>query len=207
MDDADIAAAADELDLARRTGARMAALAGACAPSSAADAYRIQYETARRRGGVGAWKIAPGRTDGAAIPAGVVLPAPATFASPLPMAVEVEIAFRIGRDLPPRDAPYERDEVSAAIVSVHPAIEIQGSRYFEPKAVDPVMLLADGQSCLAAVWGEGTADWRDIAFETVPIRLAIDGRPRPSAPADCRRARRSRRCPGSSSTPPRPAAG
>ncbi len=175
MSEERIAAAADELDAARRSGRRIAAIAAGNAPATPATAYRIQYETARRRGGIGGWKISPGREDGAAIPADVVLPSPALFASPLPIVVEVEIAFRIGRDLPPREVPYELDSVCDAVASIHPALEIQGSRYFEPKAVDPLLLLADGQSCLALVWGEGIANWRDVAFDKVNIGLAIDG--------------------------------
>ena len=37
---------------------------------------------------------------------------------------EPEFAFRMGRDLAPRDADYSVDEVLAAVATLHPAIEI-----------------------------------------------------------------------------------
>ena len=38
--------------------------------------------------------------------------------------IEAEVAFRLGRDLPPRAAPYTRAEVMAALATAHPAIEV-----------------------------------------------------------------------------------
>src|SRR6266446_101837 len=43
--------------------------------------------------------------------------------------IEAEIAFRLARDLPKRDKPYTRDEIVAAIASMHPAIELVDTRF------------------------------------------------------------------------------
>src|SRR5215213_5982176 len=43
---------------------------------------------------------------------------------------ECEFAFRVGADLPPREAPYTEDEVADAIESLMPALEI-GDTVFE----------------------------------------------------------------------------
>ena len=37
---------------------------------------------------------------------------------------ECEFAFRMGRDLPPRDTPYEREDVLDAVADLHLAIEV-----------------------------------------------------------------------------------
>src|SRR5690242_19293704 len=42
---------------------------------------------------------------------------------------EPEFAFRMGADLPSRDAPYTVDEVLDAADTLHPAIEIPDSRF------------------------------------------------------------------------------
>ncbi len=58
--------------------------------------------------------------------------------------IEPELAFVLGHDLPPREAPYTPMEVNAAIASTHMALELIDSRYepaAEPRFLD---LLADG---------------------------------------------------------------
>jgi 2-keto-4-pentenoate hydratase len=42
---------------------------------------------------------------------------------------ELEFAFRMGRDLPPRETPYTQDDVMDAVEALLPAIEIPDSRY------------------------------------------------------------------------------
>ncbi len=56
---------------------------------------------------------------------------------------EVEFAFTMGTDLPPRDVPYRLDEVMAAVASLHPAIEIPDSRYRSFTEVGAPQLIAD----------------------------------------------------------------
>jgi 2-keto-4-pentenoate hydratase len=57
--------------------------------------------------------------------------------------IEPEIAFVIGRALPPRALPYAQDEVRAAIAETRMAIELIGPRYANPAAVAYPELLAD----------------------------------------------------------------
>jgi 2-keto-4-pentenoate hydratase len=56
---------------------------------------------------------------------------------------EVEFAFKLGRDLPPRARPYDDSEVFAAVASLHPAIEIPDSRYDHFEKVGGLQLIAD----------------------------------------------------------------
>lgn len=59
------------------------------------------------------------------------------------LRLEPEIAFALTQDLPPRAAPYSRDEIDAAIGSARLALEILGSRYIDPHALPHCELLAD----------------------------------------------------------------
>lgn len=58
--------------------------------------------------------------------------------------IEPELAFIVGQDLPPREAPYLPNEIDAAIAATHLALELIESRYADPAAVDFVENLADG---------------------------------------------------------------
>lgn len=84
---------------------------------------------------------------------------------------ELEFAFRMGRDLPPRDEPYGQPEVLDAVASLHPAIEIPDSRFVDFVAAGGVQLVADNACAHEFVLGESTgAAWRDIdlaAFKPV----------------------------------------
>src|SRR6185503_9557920 len=57
---------------------------------------------------------------------------------------EPEIVFRIGCTLPPRERPYDTDEVLAAVDAVHPGLEVVNPRL--PKGFDDVVgwYIADG---------------------------------------------------------------
>ena len=78
--------------------------------------------------------------------------APTIFASSpcpiLPIAgkarIEPEIAFFMGRDLPPRAVQYEEAEVRAAIREPRLVLELIGPRYADPVAVSFPEALADG---------------------------------------------------------------
>jgi 2-keto-4-pentenoate hydratase len=76
---------------------------------------------------------------------------------------EVEFAFRLGADLPPRSASYTVDEVFAAVASLHPAIEIPDSRYDRFETVGEFALIADNACAHWLVIGEAAPEvWRDM---------------------------------------------
>lgn len=91
------------------------------------------------------------------------------FAVELPFGVnhmkvaEAEFAFRMGRDLSPRDEPYSVDEVLAAVATLHAAIEIPDSRFDDFTIVGAPQLIADNACAHLFVLGSPTdADWRAI---------------------------------------------
>ena len=89
--------------------------------------------------------------------------------------VEAEIAVRIAHDLPPREAPYSRAEVLAAIGSAHPAIEVLQSRYVDVDQVDTLSALADSLSHGGLVVGDPIADWQGIDLGAEQVRLLVNG--------------------------------
>ena len=80
------------------------------------------------------------------------------------MAVaEPEFAFRMARDLPPRPAPYRRDEVLDAVDTLHPAIELPDARYHDFAVVGAPQLIADNACAHEFVLGPATsAPWREL---------------------------------------------
>ncbi|TBW36133.1 2-keto-4-pentenoate hydratase [Siculibacillus lacustris] len=181
----DRAAAVAALLEARTAGLRLAALPEGARPRDVADAEAIEDEVARRLGPVVAWKVgAPSPTARpmrSPILASTLhvevdeLPRDAFFVA----GIEAEIVFRFARDLPVRDAPWTRDEVVAAIGSVHPAFEICDTRFEAFGSQDSLSHLADQGSHGALIVGAAApVDAARIArgFADQPITLDIDGR-------------------------------
>lgn len=76
---------------------------------------------------------------------------------------EVEFAFRLGADLPPRQSLYTEAEVFTAVASLHPAIEIPDSRYDRFETVGEFALIADNACAHWLAVGEAAPDvWRDM---------------------------------------------
>ena len=81
----------------------------------------------------------------------------------LMQVMELEFAFRMGRDLPPRTEPYTEAEVLDAVASLHPAIEIPDSRYKHFATVGAGQLIADNACAHRFVLGPAAPDhWRSL---------------------------------------------
>jgi len=83
--------------------------------------------------------------------------------------LEAEISFKIGKDLPPRSTPYNRDEVIDAIESCHPAIE-------ELEAGARFTMFSDLQMHGGFIPGPAVADWQKIDITRESVALAVDGK-------------------------------
>lgn len=91
--------------------------------------------------------------------------------------VEVEFAFRMRTDLPPRASAYDVSEVVAAIATLHPAIEIPDSRYSDFTIVGAPQLIADNACAHQFVLGAATAaDWRALDLARHKVRGIVVGR-------------------------------
>jgi 2-keto-4-pentenoate hydratase len=89
--------------------------------------------------------------------------------------VEAEIAFRIARDLPPRETAYSRDEVLAAIGSCHPVVEVVQWRIQGWAAAPAILKLADSLGHGGLVVGEPVPDWQAIDFTSLQVTQEIAG--------------------------------
>jgi 2-keto-4-pentenoate hydratase len=176
-----IAAAADALLRARRDRAWIEALPEGARPADAAEVAAIQRLVAEGRGPVGGWKVgaANPQAEPGAAPLNVVdlhlTPEPLSASRFNVTGVEAEIAYMLGRDLPPREAPYSREEVLDAVESLHPVIEIVDTRFTRLKVADPLSHNADQVNHGALVVGPALADWRAIDPVNQPVRLLFDG--------------------------------
>ena len=176
------AEAADLLLSARRDPSqKLHHMPAILAPTERAHAYAIQRWVNEALGPVGGWKV--GAADPQAEPTCSPMPAAGVHASPAPIyagphhlrGVEAEISFRLGADLPPRDAPYGRAEVIAAISDCLPAIEVLDARFVDPDAVDRLSQLADGLSHGGFVYGAPAVNWQAIDFARESVRLLVNG--------------------------------
>lgn len=150
-------------------------------PPDALAAYAVQALVQSHLGAIGGWKVGSPSPTGpftcAPLPASHVMASPAQVvqAECPDRGVEAEIAVRMEHDLPPRDEPYSRAEVLAAIASAHPAIELLQSRYADVDAVDPLTNLADSLSHYGLVWGPAIPDWTTIDLATESVGVVVDG--------------------------------
>ncbi len=183
---------ADALAEAWRSGGSVAPLDEASWPTTLAEAYRVQDELDARLGyELAGWKIgitnrAGMKTHGLDHPVMVgrlyrqfSQDSPGRFRMAdfrnAPM-VEGEFAFRLGRDLPPRDAPYGEAEVREAVAAVIMTVDAVDTRW----GVHPFDLTiyqgnADNACAGAFVIGEELDGWRGLDLASLPVHLYLDG--------------------------------
>lgn len=172
---------AAEALLAVRRGAPPIPGLGALAPADEAAAWAIQREVLRQLGGtIGGYKCA---TPTGAPPSAALLDARGVKGAPTswPVAaggkigIETEIAFRLGRDLPPRGAPYTQQEVSESIAACFPAVELVASRYADMKAVTLNENMADNIAHAGLVCGAEVPGWRSHDLSDLLVRQSCGG--------------------------------
>lgn len=171
-------------------GHRIAELPAELRPTTRAEGYAIQAEIVRRTARpLFGWKIAATSTAGqhhirvdgplaGRLLAERVRPDGATvsLAHSLMRCVEVEFAFRMGRDLTPRDRPRATDEVMAAVAALHPAIELPDSRYLDFTAVGATQLIADDACADWFLLGEAAPDgWQALDLAEHPVVALKNG--------------------------------
>lgn len=183
-----IAAASRVLVQHWRDGSKLDALETRLRPQGRADGYAIQAALETQSfGKLFGWKIAATSVSGqkhinvtgplaGRIMSDTVIADGGTAAMKgNEMRVgEPEFAFRMGRDLPPRAAPYTVEEVLAAVDSFHPAIEIPDSRFADFASAGEAQLIADNACAHLFVLGTATtANWRamDLVEERPVITL------------------------------------
>lgn len=169
----------------------MAALPGNVRPQTREDGYAIQARLETRSShALYGWKIAATSKAGQAhinvdgplagrllkervFEPGAVIP----FGSNHMRVAEAEFAFRMADDLVPLTRPYLKDEVMAAVATLHPAIEIPDSRFEDFRAVGTAQLIADNACAHYFVLGPATAaDWRSKNLVEHPVTGTVAGK-------------------------------
>jgi 2-keto-4-pentenoate hydratase len=174
-----------------RKGRRLERLPDACRPATLAEGHAAQAALAALAGEAIGWKIAATSEAGQrhigvshplagrlfarfAVANGATLDA-----GPMHMRVaEPELAFRFGRDLPPREHDYTRAEVLDTVAALHLAIEVPDSRIQNFASAGAPQLLADDACAGFFVLGPAVPDWRSLDLPRQPAAIARedDGR-------------------------------
>ena len=173
--------AADLLLNARRTATPIDDLPAELQPATLEEAYAVQDIIAEAYGEIGGWKVGAPTPEAtpifAPMPRRWIAASGSTLSGPTwrYRGLEAEIAFLLGEDLPPRATPYSNDEVTAAIQSCHPAIEVIESGLADPLVAARWSMIADMQIHGGFVYGPAYADWKSIDFNAEAVSLAVDG--------------------------------
>ena len=177
MNEQNMQAACDLLYRHWREGTRLENLPEDLRPSTRAEAYDVQgCIEAHTSQPLYGWKIAAtsaigqkhigvdGPLAGRLLAERVIADGgDCALGNNLMKVAELEFAFRMGRDLPPRATPYTEDEVLAAVATLHPAIEIPDSRYEHFATVGLAQLVADNACAHRFILGPAaTDDWRGL---------------------------------------------
>ncbi len=173
-----------------RNGTRLDSLPPDLQPADRAEAYRVQshIEDTSATALMG-WKIAATSTAGQAHIgvdgplAGRLLAERAIpdggnclLGNNLMKVAELEFAFRMGEDLPPRTKPYEQAEVLSGVAALHPAIELPDSRYRHFEQVGALQLIADNACAHYFLLGSAAPDsWRKLDLAQYQVRGLMNG--------------------------------
>ncbi|WP_046868643.1 2-keto-4-pentenoate hydratase [Microvirga massiliensis] len=174
-----------------QNGRRLQALPPDLRPATRAEGYAIQAHLEERSASpVFGWKIAATSRAGQVhigvdgpmagrillervIESGAAVPLGANHMR----VAEIEFAFRMGRDLPPRSTSYAPQEVLAAVDSLHPAIELSDSRFEDFATVGAPQLISDNACAHLFVLGPpSTAEWRTIDLAEHKVLGRVAGR-------------------------------
>jgi len=160
-----------------QAGTAMPALPDGLRPQTRAEGYAVQAGLERHSAAPPfGWKIAATSTAGQkhigvdGPLAGRILVervhapgATLSLAGDRMLVAELEFAFRMARDLPPRGTPYSQAEVLDAVATLHPAIEVPDSRFERFETAGAAQLIAEAACARDFVLGPATAaDWRAI---------------------------------------------
>jgi 2-keto-4-pentenoate hydratase len=152
---------------------------GAILPRDRGEAFAIQDATLALVGEVGGWKV--GAASAHAEPICAPLPKAYIHASGAILAgklrgVEVELAFRTGRDLHAGDASLDDRDLLDLFDAILPVIELVESRLEDWETADPLSRLADLQSHGALIIGRPLPfKASEISLPSMEATLTVDG--------------------------------
>jgi len=150
------------------------------APQTLEDAYHIQRAVVDQTGAIGGWKT--GADTASAVPIAAPIFADDIYASGKTLkpgsmrliGLEVEVAFRIGRDLPNRSNPYSQGEFLDAVETMVPLIELVDSRLRDFEQAGPLWKLSDNQINSGLVIGDPVENWSQLDLKSLRAILSVD---------------------------------
>jgi len=169
-----------------RERSRIQQLPSTCAPSTLADAYRIQRSVAqlmdKRLAG---YKVGLTNEDAQRV-IGVFEPIAGPIYSDCALkneaqllpthsqmrAVEAEVIFKIGATLSPGSVPFDRSCIVASIEQVFAGIEVCDSRFVDCDKVSLASIVADNSNSGVIVVGEPFATWSEADFDAMTVSLS-----------------------------------
>lgn len=180
----DTRAAFDLLWDADQRGTTIDALPEELRPTTRAEAYDIQAHWGEVTTDVPGWKIAAtaeagqrhinvdGPLPGRVLAERVHSPGAVPLAGNLMHLAELEYAFTLTRDLPPRPEPYAATEVLDAVGDLLLSVELPSSRFTDVTAAGTAQLIADNACGHRLVLSSPvTADWRALDLAAQPLTL------------------------------------
>jgi len=174
------AAVADRLVAARRQGARIA-LSPAETPKDFEEGFAIQDKVVAALGSpVIGWKVIEMPNGGPVIFAPLLDSGRVTAGGTWevvgrePAGIELEIAFKMGRDVP---SGASAEQVLDAVAAAHVVYELCQSRIAEPNKLPRHVMLADCIANAGIVVGSEVPDWRSQELKARVGRLLVDGKP------------------------------
>lgn len=172
---------ARQLSDADNKGIRLAS-ATLAEPGTATDAFAVQHETLALNGWLTAgYKVAI-RPDGSSVSAPMAHMSHASesgtagFERPAVDALEVEICFVLGRDLPPPGAkPYTRETLLDYVSGIYSGIEFLGHRLDNGSRSPALLFLADRLGNAGYVLGEELSETVLEPGASLPLTVTING--------------------------------
>mgnify|MGYP001299292408 CR=1 FL=1 len=95
-----------------------------------------------------------------------------TFIAPI---VEPEIAFRLGRDVVPGDAPHTVDSMLEAVDAMYPAIEVVDCRYARGWPITIESTISDNGVHGYFALAPPIPDWREVDRPAIAMRTFVNG--------------------------------
>lgn len=180
MDKATIDKAADFIIATRDNNAKIERMPENLRPANIAEANEIQDTVVTRRGdAVGGWKVLL-NADGTWLYGNMLKSRCYQSGATVPAklmgdrGIEVEIAFRFDRDLPPRAAEYTQDEVAAAATALV-GIEICDMVFKDTKTPTLFERNADAIANGGFVSGTLRPNWRELGDGDLEASLIVNG--------------------------------
>ena len=91
------------------------------------------------------------------------------------LAIEFELAIKIGSDLSPQKNPWDRQSILPHIEAVLPAFELVEDRRASYENIDILSVIADNSWSGGAVLGEPCYEWQDLNFDQLGVEKKING--------------------------------